>query len=267
MGPVNNVHEVQQKWHFLCDLTAEKLQWSPLTERSSSAAIHSRRSVTGAATGHGKIYNIMLAETIKRWLRKPTNITKQNLPPFSPSGDINDAVFPMPDYVLKHLQLHVESFSPVQSSSIKLQSTFEHGIFKRPIEKPFKRIFFGPSPVDKERTYGARTQTSECINGLSQVFTNEFITIDDESQKPPRLPLLSIEISSLKKTPKANRRKLYDSNVKKTKPKYIVENSAKKYVTPTRQELKSYFEKFAQLMQENAIQFERLCSMTAAVTR
>ncbi|CAF3795596.1 unnamed protein product [Rotaria sp. Silwood1] len=52
MGPVNNVHEVQQKWHFLCDLTAEKLQWSPLTERSSSAAIHSRRSVTGAATGH-----------------------------------------------------------------------------------------------------------------------------------------------------------------------------------------------------------------------
>ncbi|CAF0861647.1 unnamed protein product [Rotaria sordida] len=260
MGPVNNVLEVQQKWRFLCDLAVEKLQWPPSTEHLSSAAIRSGRPSTGAAIKHA------LAKTIKRWLRKPTNITKQNLPPFSPSGDINDAVFPIPEYVLKYFESHVESFSQMQSSSMKLRYTFEHDIFKRPIEKPFKRTFFGPPPVDKERTYGECTQTSECISGVSQVFSNESIAIDDESQIPARLPLLPVEILSMKKTLVANRRKLDDSDIKKTKRKDITEYSVKKYVTPTRQELQPYFEKFAQRMQENAIQFERLCSMTAAIT-
>ncbi|CAF1053866.1 unnamed protein product [Didymodactylos carnosus] len=33
----------------------------------------------------------------KRWLKKIPNVTKQNIPPFTLTGDINDAIFPLPD--------------------------------------------------------------------------------------------------------------------------------------------------------------------------
>ncbi|CAF2619797.1 unnamed protein product [Rotaria sp. Silwood2] len=208
-----------------------------------------------------------LVKWIKRWLRKPTNITKQNLPPFSASGDINDAVFPMPDYVLKYLNQYVESFSLTQSSPVKLHNVFECDIVKRSIEQPSKRVLFGPTYVDKERTYGICTQKVEYVDGLSQVFATERITTDDDSPKPTRLPVLLPEIPLLKKNQMISRHKPDDLHKMKKEQKEVTKYSAKKYIPLTRQELKTYFEKFAQRMQENAIQFEIFCSTTATVAR
>jgi hypothetical protein len=38
----------------------------------------------------------------QRWLKKAPNISKQNIPPFTLTGDINDAIFPIPDDIRKN---------------------------------------------------------------------------------------------------------------------------------------------------------------------
>ncbi|UJR16812.1 hypothetical protein I4U23_003711 [Adineta vaga] len=58
-------------------------------------------------------------EWIERWLKKPTNTTKQNLPPFSVSGDINDVIFPMPEYMLHQLGVNDQSLLSTQAFSMK----------------------------------------------------------------------------------------------------------------------------------------------------
>jgi hypothetical protein len=43
--------------------------------------------------GYSQVYAKELLHCVKRWLNKAPNVIKRNIPPFTPTGDINDAIF------------------------------------------------------------------------------------------------------------------------------------------------------------------------------
>jgi hypothetical protein len=198
---------------------------------------------------------------MRRWLKKSTNITKQNLPPFAASGDINDAPFPMPDYAARCLGIHV------QSSSAKLRNLFEYDIIARPTDQFFTRVLFNPIPIDDEFTYGRRTPKLEVCDGLSQIFFNRRTSTDSVPRQTLGLPVVSLEIRSTSHNEMQKRRESDSSirieDTREESPQYFV----KKNQSPTREELDVYRKKFAQLMEENAAQFEQFCLTTTAVAR
>ncbi|CAF2058941.1 unnamed protein product [Rotaria magnacalcarata] len=253
----------EKKIKALTDISRiQKKEMKMLVEQLQNVMddVNENKSTPNTQTSNDKSKDPQTSEIlnwIKRWLRKSTNIIKQNLPPFSPTGDINDALFPMPEYFIEYLGLHLESFSTMQSSQLKLRNIFENDIFKRPIRQPSKRVLFGVTTIDKERTYGCYTQKTDDVASLLEAFSEKYPATDHELEKPTRLPLISLEISSPIKRQILNRRKLHDTHTLKKKEKYI---------PPTRKELKVYLEKFAERMHENAIQFKNFCSLTTAST-
>ena len=198
-----------------------------------------------------------------QWVQK-TNFTKQNLPPFSISGDINDAPFPRPMYVLKYLIHHYESFPWTSSSGSKSVCIFERDIIKRPIERPFIRTLFNPVPVDNEFTYGKCTETIAYADGLSQVFPKSDPSIDNDSHKLKSLPIVSLKIqSSSRKQPMKQNDHDHADNMRNTSKK-IIQDNVNNHTRPTRKELKVYFTKFAEQMRKNAMEFEAFCSSISA---
>jgi hypothetical protein len=197
-------------------------------------------------------------------LIKPTNITKQNLPPFAASGDFNDAVFPMPDFIMEALNIPYPSFTNSSFPSIKIvRNNYESAsIIKRPVELPFTRILFNPIPVDEECTYGIRTSKLEVFDELPEVFLDRQSITDVDPQKTIELPTLSSEILLVNEKGLNKYRKLYRRRQTKDDRKKAVKDSINKYKRPTREELYVYLKKFAQQMNENAIQFDKFCSMT-----
>lgn len=207
------------------------------------------------------IFSEPVFEWIKRWLKKPTNTTKQNLPPFSPTGDINDAPFPMPEHFMRYLNVHYQSFSLTQSSSTKLQYAFESDIIPRPIEQPFTRILFCPIPADKERTYGKCSPKLEMLDNLSETSRNRYDIDNSQPQKTTRLPLLSPKILLINENALQKYRRLKNS---KTSEKLQEESDQKRvkkvYKRPARKALNVYLKRFAEQMNKNAIEFEKFCS-------
>ncbi|CAF1330481.1 unnamed protein product [Adineta steineri] len=197
---------------------------------------------------------------IERWLRKPRNTTKQNLPPFSLSGDINDAIFPMPEYILEALNLHVPSFSTMPTSLIKFGNVFEYDIIKRPIELPFTRDLFKIAPADNECIYEKCTSKLEISRGISQVFFDQQFAADADSQKAMNLPVLSMEILSI------NENKTEKHPKTKGERRKVTKDAIKKYKRPTREELDVHLKRFGQQMSENAKKFEEFCSTVTATT-
>jgi hypothetical protein len=185
------------------------------------------------------------------------------LPPFSASGDINDAPFPMPDYIVKSLNLHISSFSLTQSSSTKLRNAFESDIFIRPIEQPFTRVLFNPVSVDDECTYGICTQKLELLDGSSQSSLNRHTTTDSNPSKTMHLPLVSLDMSSFNDIVTQKHLKLDNSKEMTEVREDVDTNSFGPYTRPTREQLNVYLTKFSQQMNENAIQFEKFCSTAA----
>ncbi|CAF0910751.1 unnamed protein product [Adineta steineri] len=203
-------------------------------------------------------------EWIERWLRKPTNITKQNLPPFAFSGDINDAIFPMPEYIVQQLGIEDQSLLFTQPSTAKFRNIFECDIIKRSVVRPSPRDLLNEFPVDDEYTYGMCTQQTEYPNCMFQVLADWHSSTNEDTQSKTRLPCLPAEVSNHSKNKAQKRRdsnRTDDSTNKKEEgAKYI----AKKYQPTTRAELDVYFKQFAQRMQENIIQFENFCATDAA---
>ncbi|CAF3885654.1 unnamed protein product [Adineta steineri] len=201
---------------------------------------------------------------IERWLRKPTNTTKQNLPPFAFSGDINDAIFPMPEYILQQLGIEDQSLLFTQSSTAKFRNIFERDIIKRSVVRPSPRDLLNEFPVDDEYTYGMCTQRTEYSNCMSQVFTDWHSSTDEDTQNKTRLPCLPAEVFNHSKNKAQKRRDSNRTDDSTNKKEEGVRYIAKKYQPTTRAELDVYFKQFAQRMQENIIQFENFCA-TAAV--
>ncbi|CAF1690403.1 unnamed protein product, partial [Adineta ricciae] len=113
------------------------------------------------ADSNDKDYKLLELPWIRRWLERSTHTTKQNLPPFSPSGDINDAVFPMPEYILQGLGVTDRALVSVQSSSIKVRNIFESTITKRPVERFSWRTVLNQYPVDEDFSYGIRIHQTD----------------------------------------------------------------------------------------------------------
>ncbi|CAF4287034.1 unnamed protein product [Rotaria socialis] len=205
---------------------------------------------------------------IKRWLKKPTNMTKQNLPPFSASGDINDAIFPMPEYILlQHRDLHTKSLSFMPSTSVNLRNIFEYDIIKRPIERTLKRVSLKTIPIDEDRIYRICSPKVEYFNGLSQIFSAERTTPDNDSQKRATLPLVSSKSFPWKKTTMHQHPASNDSKQMAQERINIIQHSSKKYACLSRKQLEPYFQKFAERMRQNATQFEHFCLTNATVVR
>ena len=203
-------------------------------------------------------------EWIERWLRKPTNTTKQNLPPFAVSGDINDAIFPMAEYILQQLGVEDQLLLSTQSSTVKVRNIFECDIIKRPIERPSSRDLFNQFHVDDEYTYGKCTGKIECVDGISQVFADRHPSTDEDTQNETRLPCLPVELSNHSKNRAHKCHDLNRSGKSKDEQEESVKYIAKKYQSPSRAELDVYFKQFAQRMKENAIEFEKFCATAVA---
>jgi len=202
-----------------------------------------------------------------RWLRKPTNITKQNLPPFSATGDINDALFPMPEYILKSLNLNVQSFSLTQTALIKFGNIFEYNIIPRVIELPFTRVAFNPIPADAELLYGTSAAKLKVLDGLSQVFSNEQPPVDFDQQKRIDLPIVSPKNPSISDKKTRKHRQLSGTDKRQEMQKKVTKRPTKKYERPTRKVLDIHLKKFAEQMNKAAIEFAQFCSKTATVNR
>ncbi len=114
---------------------------------------------------HWKYFNS--ACCAKLWLRKSTNITKQNLPPFSASGDINDAPFPIPEDILDNRDRDFRTFLP---------SAF--GISEQSIVRVPPRVLDGPVPINDELTYGLCTRKTGYYDNLFQIFSEVHFTDD-----------------------------------------------------------------------------------------
>ncbi|UJR11258.1 hypothetical protein I4U23_015440 [Adineta vaga] len=200
---------------------------------------------------------------IQRWLRKSTNVTKNNLPPFAPSGDINDAPFPMPDYIAKSLNLYDSSVSS-KKSPIKLRHAFECDIFKRPTEQPFTRTLFNIIPANNELTYGKCTQllvpfSTSLQTSISDVFDNDIIP-----QKAATLPVIPLEYISSNTVGTQKYRKTTNLNDAPKRPMKIGKKRiGKKHPRPTRELLNVYLQSFAKRMNENALEFEKFCLINA----
>ncbi|UJR34705.1 hypothetical protein I4U23_027482 [Adineta vaga] len=175
---------------------------------------------------------LTVEERRKKWLRKPTNCTKQNLLPFSPIGDINDAIFPRPEYILEELGLNDQSLLSTQSSSIKIGNIFEC-IYYETTNRTIIITYY---------TFGIRTEKRE---NLLQIFSESSSRISNDVRNQSRLPCLPLEIMIDRKDQVFKR---HDANNYKKR---------QTYKRPTREELKVYFKKFAQQMNENTIEFEK----------
>lgn len=215
-------------------------------------------------------------ECIRRWLKKSSNVTKQNLPPFSVSGDINDVPFPIPQYIMKSLNVCTQTFPPTQPSSPTLRHIFESNITPRSIEQPFPRLLFNPIPVNKEFVYGVRTRGTELLNSSQNILTGYHHANCKPPQKKKRLPLIPLEVLSTnekalqkyckskvpnKKKPskaKQKNRKL-DIPEEKNLSEATKSLTKKVYERPTREALNGYLQKFAEQMNRNITEFETFC--------
>jgi hypothetical protein len=186
-------------------------------------------------------------------------MTKQNLPPFTPSGDINDALFLMPKSILHHSSQLFQTVSATQTMPLKLRHIFETDTVRRPIERPLARdssnVFYG----DEEHIYGICTPKVEYSDGLSQVFPRCQLTIDNESKTGARFPCLPAEASIH-----------IDHDIYKRNDLTHVDERIKiasyfhRLAQPERE---FHLEQFAKQMQKNLIQFENVCLMSETVAQ
>ena len=207
---------------------------------------------------------------LRRWLDKPTSFTKQNLPPFSQSGDINDAPFPMPRYIIKHLNKHIELISLAQSSPSTLRFTFESDALTRSIEQPFPRTLFKPIVVDKETVYGDRTKGIQLLDMSQKSVSNYQYTdyVSLEKPKTTRLPVISSKILStnekaLQKCPNFHikEKKILEQNKDHIKEmnKLLEDRMKEIREPPTPDAADIYRKKFAEQMSKNITEFEAFC--------
>lgn len=203
-----------------------------------------------------------LACCAKRWLKKSTNVTKQNLPPFAASGDINDAPFPIPQDILDHRDRDFRTF---------LSSTF--GINEQSIVRLPSPDLDGPISIDDERVYGLCTQKRRYEDDLFQVFSETHFTDDFIPWKAMSAPRWSLTSA---RWPNGYKRRavitLSRSEKKVQKPRILskrypmkggqeqnAKNPTKKYKSLTPEEVDAYKKKFAERMRENMIEFEKFC--------
>ena len=204
--------------------------------------------------------HVDLGKCIERWLRKPTNTTKQNLPPFSVTGDVNDAVFPLPEYISQYLTDHVQSFLTTDATKVKTRNIFECDIFRRPIERPSPRDVYSSFPLAEGHIFGRLSQRNQPFDELSQVIAGFYPSADVEKRK--RLPRVMIErtTGSVK-----NYSSTGGSHETPNTQQETTSRPAIRYAQLTREEQKVHLARFAQRMNENMIQFQIFCSKTTAV--
>lgn len=201
-----------------------------------------------------------LACCAKRWLAKATNITKQNLPSFSPTGDINDAPFPIPQDILDGRERNFRTFLPSAS-----------GINEQIIVRAPPSVLTGPLPIDNECTYGLRTQKTEYHEDLFQIFSERHCTEDflpRKAMSAPRWSLIATRwaIDSTRRSVRAPWRSGKTVRTDRTLNQSfrVTDEDNQKFVRRhgalTPKELDAYKQKFAQRMHENGIEFEKFCS-------
>jgi hypothetical protein len=209
-----------------------------------------------------------LACCAKRWLKKPNNVTKQNLPPFSASGDINDAPFPIPQDILDNQDRDFRTFLP---------SAF--GISEQSIVRVPPRVLAGPIPIDHERIYGLCTQKRGYEDDLFQIFYDAHFTDDFIPWKAKSTPQWSMTsarwsngytrrsiITSSRSEKTVRKPRIFNKpNQMKGGHEQDAKNPAKNYKSLTSEELEAYKKKFAERMRENIIEFEKFCSTHATV--
>lgn len=201
-------------------------------------------------------------EWIHRWLKKPKYARKQNFSPFTNSGDINDAIFPVPDYVLQELSLQLQSFSPTQSSMTKLRFVFERVTIPRPLDRPCWRNMLSQYPFDQEFIFGSRSKKIQSCDGLSQVFTGSELTPIDVSRTKMRLPCLPIQMADENGKNMETDHDIHGSKSTNNERKGIVRYTVEHFHLAPREEREVFLRKFAQRMSENAIEFQNFCSMS-----
>lgn len=207
-------------------------------------------------------------EYIRRWLKKPTNNTKQNLPPFSITGDINDAPFPMPEYIIKCLNITNELVSPTQSTPPKLRCSFESGIFHQTTDSPFRRILYNPIPISKDAIYGDSTKNTRLSDTLESLIGNYPNADYVQLEKAKRLPLIPVEIlltneQALRKCPnfRIKEKKVVQHNKTSIKQdrKLLADRMKNIMERPLSDSSHEYRRKFAEQMSKNIIEFEAFC--------
>ena len=171
----------------------------------------------------------------------------------------------MPEYILKNLNLHVQSFSSTETAPNKFGNIFEYNIIPRVIELPFTRVSFNPIPADAEQIYGTSTTKLKILDGLSQVFPNEQPTVDFDQQKRIDLPIVSPKNPSISDKKTRKHRQLNDTDKRQEMQKKVTKHPTKKYERPTRQVLDIHLKKFAEQMNKSAIEFAEFCSKATAV--
>ena len=155
----------------------------------------------------------------------------------------------MSEYILRKLGSDDRSLL----SLARRQSAFECTITKRTAERPSSRNLLNQWPIDNTYTYGSRTPKLYYFDGISQVFPERDHSDNECTHNQTRLPCVSVEAPIQVKS----RLQSYGGKTMK--------RPMKKYQPPTRAEWDIYFQRFAQRMKENAIQFDKLCATATDV--
>ncbi|CAF2898904.1 unnamed protein product [Rotaria sp. Silwood2] len=176
----------------------------------------------------------------RRWLKQASNLkTKQNIAPFTVSGDINDASFPMLNEVLQKPNLSLRSYTKHSS----LWST----------NCPTRNLWYGG--------YSGPSLQLYYWHGGGSVFCS----VDNSIAKLYRaMHCRSWGMSTEEEI--RQRQKMIDSNNMMKRRKEIGKYFTNNYKYVTEESLKSYLE-FAQRMKHNANELARLSEMSTSSMR
>ena len=189
------------------------------------------------------------------------NIRKANIPPFSISGDYNDAEFPMPDHFQEYLKDVTEKSSDTSYSTMKLSNICELPILTKKDQRPeigqFEDLFGEPEliPIESQNIPAGHYVLSQLFPEYEQYCAEKCI-------RRSRLPMISLEVlmaGSVNLPPHAANKKLplkHKKNLRRSR----VPN--KKYIRPTRDQLFVYLNSFARRIQDNFDEFQRFCSLS-----
>ena len=200
----------------------------------------------------------------QRWLRKAPNISKQNIPPFTLTGDINDAVFPIPDDIHKNREYILLCFQKYSRLGIKpCLSRWMYG-FWGTSNGPFGKI-----PIKQlqlaDRTFGIlSTQMSHSAEHHIPSRKGIFL-IQSRTSKIhvwENVGFIGVQTKTdeaMKKREQLDNDLTITQEFRETKTKHFMN----KY--PAKQDqISRLFKKFMEQKRKNAVEFNKYCNTSAS---
>ncbi|CAF2971948.1 unnamed protein product [Rotaria sp. Silwood2] len=194
----------------------------------------------------------------RRWLKKAPNIIKQNIPPYTLTGDINDAIFPMPDDMRTNPEQFIKRyFLKYSPFSTTRYGSYMIGEMSRIASNPYGKI------PDKQlqlvhRTFGISStqmsqQNEQLISKRSCVFSANIKLVNVWAN-------VGFIGSKTKSENEMKRRQQLDEN--DSVMQEFRDMKTKEYMNkyPTkRKQISEFFKKFMKQKAKNTMEFHKLC--------